>query len=47
MNIIEEMCNKYDSAKEFIDNIVKESCVQDGIFISEVRTRFKLIYFLR
>ena len=40
MKIIEEMRNKYDGAKEFIDNRIKELCVQDGIFINEVRIRY-------
>ena len=46
MRIIEEMCNKYDSAKEFVDNRIKELCVQDTIFISEVRIWFKVNLFL-
>ena len=29
MRIIEEMCNKYDGAKEFVDNRIKELSVQD------------------
>ena len=37
MRIIEEVCNKYDGAKEFIDNRIKELRVQDGILINEVR----------
>ena len=40
MKIIEEICNKYDGAKEFIDNRIKELCVQDGIFINEVTIPF-------
>ena len=47
MKIIEELCNKYDGAKESIDNRIKELCVQDGIFINEVRTWFKVNLFLR
>ena len=31
------MCNKYDGAKEFVDNRTKELCVQDRLLISEVR----------
>ena len=48
MKIIEEICNKYDGAKEFIDNRIKELCVQDGIFINEVTIPFfalKIILF--
>ena len=45
MKIIGEMCNKYDGAKEFIDNRIKELCVQDGIFFNEVRIRFKFNLF--
>ena len=45
MKIIEEMCNKY-GAKEFIDNRIKELCVQDGILINEVCTWFKVNLFL-
>ena len=41
MRIIEEMCNKYDGVKEFIDNRVKELCVQDTILISEARIWLK------
>ena len=44
--IIEEVCNKYDGAKEFADNRIKELCFQDGILISEVRTWFKANLFL-
>ena len=29
MRIIEEMCNKCDGAKEFVDNRIKELSVQD------------------
>ena len=47
MKIIEEMCNKYDGAREFIDNRIKELCVQDGIFIDEVCIWFKINLFLR
>ena len=47
IKIIEEMCYKYDGAKEFIDNRIKELCVQDGIFINEVRTWFKVNLYLR
>ena len=36
------MCNKYDGAKEFIDNRIKELCVQDRILINEVRIWFKV-----
>ena len=46
MRIIEEICNKYDGAKEFADNRIKELCVQDTIFISEVRIWFKVNLFL-
>ena len=42
---IEEFCNKYDGAKEFVDNRIKELCVQDGIVINEVCACLKLIYF--
>ena len=42
MKIIEEMCNKYDGAKEFIDHRIKELCVQDRILINEVRIWFKV-----
>ena len=45
MKIIEEICNKYDGAKESVDNRIKELCVQDGILINEVHTRFKVNLF--
>ena len=45
MKIIEEICNKYDSGKEFVDNRIKELCIQDGILINEVRTWFKFNLF--
>ena len=45
MKITEEMSNKYDGAKEFIDNRIKELCVQDRILISEVRIWFKVNLF--
>ena len=45
MKIIEEMCNKYDGAEEFIDNKIKELCVQDGILINEVGIWFKVNLF--
>ena len=41
MRIIEEMCKKYDDAKEFVDKRIKELCVQDTILIREVRIWFK------
>ena len=44
--IIEDMCDKYDGAKEFIDNRIKELCAQDRILINEVRTWFKVNLFL-
>ena len=44
--ITEEICNKYDGAKEFVDNRIKEICFQDGILINEVRTWFKVNLFL-
>ena len=46
MKIIKEMCDKYDGTKEFVDNRIKELCVQDTIFISEVRIWFKVNLFL-
>ena len=46
MKIIEEINNKYDGAKEFIENRIKELCVHDGILIHEVRTWFKVNLFL-
>ena len=46
MNIIEEIRNKYDGAKKFVDNRIKELCVQDGILIiNEVRAWFKVCLF--
>ena len=45
IRIIEEMCNNYDGAKEFVDNRIKELCVQDTILISEVRIWFKVNLF--
>ena len=43
--IVEEVCNKCDGAKEFINNKIKELCFQEGILIDEVRTWFKTILF--
>ena len=40
-NVIEHVCNKYDGAKEFVDNRIKELCFQEVILIDEVRTWFK------
>ena len=46
MRIIEEICNKYDDAKEFVDNRINKLCVQDKILISDLRTWFKVKLFL-
>ena len=39
--IIEEVCKEYKGAKEFINNKIKELCIQEGILIDEVRAWFK------
>ena len=39
--VFEQVCNKYDGAKEFVDNRIKELCFQEVILIDEVRTWFK------
>ena len=39
--INEEVCNKYDGAKEFVDKKIKELCFQEGISINEVRAWFE------
>ena len=45
-NIIEEVCREYKGTKEFINNKIKELCVQEGILIDEVWTWFKANLFL-
>ena len=44
--IIEEVCNKYDSAKEFVNNRIKELCFQEGILINDVHKWLKTNLFL-
>ena len=39
--IIKEVCKEYKGEKEFINNKIKELCVQEGLLIDEVHTWFK------
>ena len=39
--IIEEVCKRYEGARDFITNKVKELCSQERIFTDEVRVQFK------
>ena len=35
--VIEEICEKYEDARKFIDNKVNELCFQEGISTEEIR----------